>query len=187
MAGDGAHVGTDAQITNRLFASLWWLQSRWPGGDRTMQRFDPGVDDAGRCAHGYSCTFTFTSERAHRSGPVSVALPPGYHEAASAGVRYPVVFVLHGYGQQPQNLVATGLLIGARMSGLTLPGWRRPQKYIMVFPDGRCRDGDGCLRGTFYTDSPVGNARMESYFLDLYDFIDRTYRVRAPEDVDGVE
>jgi predicted esterase len=118
---------------------------------------------------------------------VSVYLPPGYHEPANRNLRYPVVFFLHGYGMEPQQLVATGLIVGNFMSGVSLPTWRRPQKFIMVFPDGRCRQPDGCIRGTFYTDSPVGNAQMERYFLDLYDHIDRSYRVRAPETLEVVE
>lgn len=187
VGGDGGHVGTIPQVTGRLFTSLYWMQSRWPGGDLSPQRFDSTPDNAGRCANGYFCTFDYTSMRANRTGPVSVYLPPGYHDPANAGRRYPVVYFLHGYGQQPQDLVATGLLVANFMVNRSLPAWRRPQKFIMVFPDGRCRPQDNCFRGTFYADSPVRNAQMETYFLDLYDFIDRTYRVRQPETVEVVE
>ncbi|MEZ4410173.1 MAG: hypothetical protein R3A52_27405 [Polyangiales bacterium] len=187
LAGDGAHVGTIAQITNRLYSSLFWMSARWPGGDRRPARYSTEADNAGRCATGHFCTFDFTSERANRTGPVSVYLPPGYHDPENANVRYPVVYFLHGYGQQPQDLVATGLIVGNFMSSANLPSWRRPQKFIMVFPDGRCRPQDNCLRGTFYTDSTVGGAQMETYFLDLYDYIDRSYRVRMPEDVEVTE
>ncbi|MFO0602144.1 MAG: hypothetical protein U0324_03165 [Polyangiales bacterium] len=186
LAGDGGHVGTAGQITGRLYAPLWWMAGRWPGGDRRALQFSFRADDAGRCANGYSCSFDFRSERANRTGPVSIALPPGYHDPANAGVRYPVIFVLHGYGQEPRNLLAVAFLIGNYMSNAGYPSWQRPQKFIMVFPDGRCREGDGCLRGTFYTDSPVGNARMESFFLDLYDWVDRSFRVRQPEEVEVV-
>jgi S-formylglutathione hydrolase FrmB len=181
MAGDGAHVGTVPQVLNRLVSLLWWMQARWPGGDRALEPFSLRNDGANRCSTANFCTFDFRSERARRSGPVSVFLPPGYHDPANANKRYPVVYFLHGYGQEPKDLLGTGLLVGNYMVSRGLPSWQRPQKFIMVFPDGRCREGDGCLRGTFYTDSPVGNAQMETYFLDLYDFVDRTYRVRAPE------
>lgn len=183
-AGDGGHVGTAGQITGRLYAPLWWMSARWPGGDRRATQFSFRSDDNGRCADGYSCSFDFRSERANRTGPVSIALPPGYHDPANAGVRYPVVFVLHGYGQEPRNLLAVAFLVGNYMSNAAYPSWQRPQKFIMVFPDGRCREGDGCIRGTFYTDSPVGNARMESFFMDLYDWVDTTFRVRRPEEVE---
>ncbi len=185
--GDGGHVGTIPQITSRLYTALFWMAARWPGGDHRAARYSTEFDNAGRCSNGYFCTFDFRSERASRNGPVSVYLPPGYHDPENAGVRYPVVYFLHGYGQQPSDLVATGLIVGNFMALSSIPSWRRPAKFIMVFPDGRCRAEDGCLRGTFYTDSPVGNAQMESYFLDLYQYIDRNYRVRTPEEVDVVD
>lgn len=187
ISGDGAHVGTIPQITNRLYSSLFWMAARWPGGDRRAARYSTEFDNAGRCANGYFCTFDFRSETANRTGPVSVYLPPGYHDPENAGRRYPIVYFLHGYGQQPQDLVATGLIVGNFMALSSIPSWRRPQKFIMVFPDGRCRPSDGCLRGTFYTDSQVGNARMESYFLDLYRYIDTQFRVRTPEEVEVVD
>lgn len=187
VSGDGAHVGTIPQVTSRLYSSLFWMAARWPGGDRRPARSATEFDHAGRCARGNLCTFDFRSERSGRTGPVSVYLPPGYHDPENAGVRYPVVYFLHGYGQQPSDLVATGLLVGNFMALATIPSWRRPQKFIMVFPDGRCRPQDNCLRGTFYTDSPVGSAQMETYFLDLYQYIDRSYRVRTPEEVDVVD
>ncbi|MEZ4390974.1 MAG: hypothetical protein R3A48_07760 [Polyangiales bacterium] len=185
--GDGGHVGTIPQITNRMFAGLYWMQARWPGGDRRVEQYTTEVDNEGRCATGHFCTFDFRSEATGRTGPVSVYLPPGYHDPANRDLRYPVVYFLHGYGMEPQQLVATGLIVGNFMSSASLPSWRRPQKFIMVFPDGRCRQPDGCIRGTFYTDSPVGNAQMERYFLDLYDYIDRSYRVRAPETLEVTE
>jgi hypothetical protein len=184
--GDGGHVGTAGQAANRFFGAFFWMAGRWPGGDRAPAPFSFNRDDAGRCANGYACTFDFRSDRAMRNGPVSVYLPPGYHDPANANVRYPVVFVLHGYGQDPSNLLPTGFLVGNYMVAPQNPSWQRPQKFIMVFPDGRCRTGDGCVRGTFYTDSPVGNAQMESYFLDLYDFVDRTYRTKQAEEVEVV-
>lgn len=186
--GDGGHVGTVEQITNRLYVALWWLQSRWPRGDRLVVPFSSARDDAGQCRTGYFCTFEFRSERARRSGPVSIYLPPGYHRPENASETYPVVFFLHGYGQEPQDLSASGLLIGNFMSSGTIAEWQRPAKFIMVFPDGRCRPGDGCLRGTFYTNAPSPDrAQMETYFLDLYEYISRNYRARPPEEVEVIE
>lgn len=187
LLGDGGHVGTAEQITNRLYTALWSAQARWPNGDRTIQAFSSTPDNEGRCANGYFCTFDFHSERANRTGPVSIYLPPGYHRAENRNVTYPVVFVLHGYGQEPMDLIASGLLVGNFMSSARIADWQRPAKYIMVFPDGRCRAGDGCIRGTFYTDSPNGNAQMEQYFLDLYEYIQRNYRARPPEEVEVIE
>lgn len=187
VGGDGGHVGTIPQITNRFYTALYWMQSRWPNADRSIARFESTPDNANRCARGNFCTFDYRSERANRTGPVSIYLPPGYHDPANANVRYPVVFFLHGYGQQPQDLVATGLLVANFMVNRAIPSWRRPGKFIMVFPDGRCRPQDNCFRGTFYADSPVRNAQMETYFLDLYDYIDQTFRARQPEEVEVTE
>lgn len=185
--GDGAHVGTNLQIATRLLTSLYAVQARWPNGDRTIAPFSTTVDNAGRCANGYQCAFDFRSERTGRSGPVSVFLPPGYHDPANAGVRYPVVYLLHGYGMQPSEFAGAALVVAVRMVQRNTADWQRPSKFILVFPDGRCRDGDGCLEGTFYVDSIAGNARMETYFLDLYQWVDRTYRTRPTESVEVVE
>lgn len=185
--GDGAHVGTNLQIATRLLSGLYAVQARWPGGDRRMAAFSTTVDNAGRCANGYQCAFEFRSDRTGRAGPVSVFLPPGYHDPANAGVRYPVVYLLHGYGMQPSEFAGAALVVAARMVARNTGDWQRPTKFILVFPDGRCRDGDGCLEGTFFVDSVAGNARMETYFLDLYNWVDRTYRTRPTESVEVLE
>jgi hypothetical protein len=50
---------------------------------------------------------------------------------------------------------------------------------IIVFPDGRCRAGDGCERGTFFADSPVNaQAQMERHVYELREEIDRRFRTR---------
>ena len=185
--GDGAHVGTNLQIATRLLSGLFAVQARWPDGDRAMAPFSTTVDNAGRCANGYQCSFEFRSERTMRAGPVSVFLPPGYHDPENAGVRYPVVYLLHGYGMQPSEFAGAALVAAARMVARNTADWQRPAKFIMVFPDGRCREGDGCLEGTFFVDSVAGNARMETYFLNLYSWVDRTYRTRPAGMVEVVE
>src|SRR5690606_32265286 len=96
---------------------------------------------------------------------------------------YPVVYLLHGYGQDPTDLTASGLIIWNYMTSRTIPQADRIQKMIFVFPDGRCR-GDECVRGTFYVDSPeraASGAQMETFMLDLMDYVDEHYRTRAPE------
>ncbi len=181
LAGDGAHVGTADQIANRLTAAFSWISGRWPGLDRTITPMMSTRDDAGRCSVGYACTFELRSDRANRTGPVSVFLPPGYHRPENRERRYPVVYVLHGYGMQPSEIAALGVIISQRMVDPQLADWQRLAKFIMVFPDGRCRTGDGCIEGTFFADSPIpGGPRMEQFFLDIYDFVERTYRVLPP-------
>ncbi len=187
-AGDGGHVGTAEQLLNRSQSAVAWAASRWPGGDHRVFTYQGGRDNAGMCTNGDVCTFTYRSPRANREGPVAVVLPPGYHRPENASETYPVVYFLHGYGMDPDGFSSVGLLIARSMGQGSLAEWQRPGKFIIVFPDGRCRDGDGCPRGSFYVDSPnPGNAHMETYFLDLYDYISTHYRARPASDVEITE
>jgi hypothetical protein len=72
----------------------------------------------------------------------------------------------------------------------TEPLATRIQKFIVVFPDGRCRPGsdgvpvpptgDGCEQGTFYVNAPLGGtAQSETEILELMDYIDANYRTKA--------
>ncbi|MBL8685526.1 MAG: hypothetical protein JNK05_40495 [Myxococcales bacterium] len=186
--GDGGHVGTVEQITSRLYSGIWRLQANWPRLNRAPSPVMNTVDDAGRCANGYSCTFDFTSMRTGRTTPLGISLPPGYHRPENAGERYPVIFLLHGYGMDAASLVAAGVLTRNYMGSAEYASWQRPGKVILVFPDGRCRGSDNCIRGTFYTDSPFSDtAQMEQNFLDIYEFVERNFRVRMPEEVDVTE
>ena len=180
--GDGAHVGTVTQILNRLLSVMAWMSQRWPGGDRqrVADRVCTGITPT--CENINQFTFDFTSSRG-RTGPVSVVLPPGYFDDEYQDTTYPVVYLLHGYGMSPDQLLPTGLLIWTFMTAQTIPEAQRLQKMIFVFPDGQCR-GDECVRGTFFADSPESNpggAQMETFMLDLMDHMDETYRTRDPE------
>ncbi len=110
-------------------------------------------------------------------------LPPGYSLPENADVHYPVVYFLHGYGMAPDDLAALGIILWNYMTNVTLPESRRIQKMIFVFPDGRCRN-DECLKGTFYTNAPESTphgAQMETFLLDLMQYMDENYRTRSPE------
>jgi hypothetical protein len=189
ILGDGGHVGTVDQLTNRIFSALSMMDRRWPNGDRrrVSDRICPAISPS--CPHVNSMTIDFTSERAGRTGPMTIILPPGYFDPEYADYRYPVVFFLHGYGMQPMDLQALGILLWNNMLAATLPEHQRIQKMIFVFPDGRCRNRE-CLKGTFYTDAPESTpngARMQVFLLDFMDYMDRTFRTRAPEIVEVVE
>jgi Putative esterase len=178
MNGDGRHVGTAAQIINRATTAFAWLDKRWPEGDRsdtlalgTFKRME-----------------MFTSPTTGRISPYAVFLPPGYDENPDA--RYPVVYFLHGYGQEPKDLIDLSAVFANYMIE-DQPLATRFQKMIIVYVDGRCRPqvdgvpvdptGDLCERGTFYMDAPLGGtARMETNLLELADYIDATYRTKRP-------
>lgn len=182
MGGDGRHVGTANQIIYRIETGFSFIDHRLPDGDRD-DALDGGVLMKG---------LTFTSPHTNRASPYALSLPPGYNDPANATHRYPVVYVLHGYGQQPDDLISLSAVIANHMIA-TEPLATRIQKFIIVYVDGRCRPeadeaggsavppgGDGCEGGTFYMDSPLGGtARMEQNLLDLMDYIDQTYRTRG--------
>ena len=179
-SGDGRHVGTANQLIYRVETALAWIDQRLPDGDRD-DAIDGGVTMK---------DLSFTSPHTGRVSPFSLFLPPGYDKPENANKRYPVVYVLHGYGQQPSDLVALSAIIANHMIA-TNPIETRVQKFIMVFVDGRCRpghsgvpvplDGDRCEGGTFFLDAPLGGpAQMETNLLDLMDYIAATYRTRPP-------
>ncbi|MBX3158172.1 MAG: hypothetical protein KF773_19550 [Deltaproteobacteria bacterium] len=181
--GDGRHVGTPVQIINRATTAFAWLDKQWPEGDRS------DTLDGGQLIKDQ----TFTSPTTGRVSPYGLFLPPGYNAPENAGVRYPVVYFLHGYGQQPQDLVDLSAVFANYMIE-DQPLDYRFQKFIIVYVDGRCRPqrdgvpvdptGDLCERGTFYTDAPMGGtARMERNLLDLMAHIDETYRTKKPAPV----
>lgn len=177
-SGDGRHVGTPVQLIARATTAFAFLDQQWPEGDREE------TDDSGRKEE----DLTHTSPTTGRVSPFGLYLPPGYDLPENANKRYPVVYFLHGYGQEPADLVA----LADVFTNFMLPSYPvevRFQKFIIVFVDGRCRPqhdgvpvpagGDNCERGTFYTDAPLGGtARMEQNLLDLMDHIDATYRTK---------
>jgi S-formylglutathione hydrolase FrmB len=180
--GDGGHVGTVTQVINRLAYATFAMSARWPGGDRQRVASDTAYT---------MITDMLVSPSTGRESPYSIILPPGYYTDAFAETRYPVVFFLHGYGQSPEDMVTSAIIFQNWMITSSLPEDLRMQKLIMVFPDGRCRYPDGtpdyqkeCIRGTFYADSvrPDG-PQMETILFELMDYVDATYRTKAPEDL----
>jgi pimeloyl-ACP methyl ester carboxylesterase len=178
MRGDGRHVGTANQAIYRFETALAWIDKHLPDGDRDDSN-DGGI---------IMKDLTFTSPTTGRVSPFALFLPPGYGDPANASRRYPVVYVLHGYGMEPQDLVTLSSVIANHMIA-SAPLETRIQKFIMVYVDGRCRPeqsgvpvpagGDGCEGGTFYMDSPLGGtARMETNLVDLQAHIDATYRTK---------
>ena len=182
--GDGRHVGTAVQIVNRATTAFAWLDKRLPEGDREDENAGGTTFD----------DLVFTSPSTGRQSPYGLFLPPGYDSPQNAERRYPVIYFLHGYGQEPADLVALSSIFEIYMqpSGLALED--RFQKFIIVYVDGRCRPtrdgvpvdptGDRCERGTFYRDAPLGGpAQMETGLLELMDYIDASYRTKPAADV----
>jgi len=162
----------------------------WPDGDRRREPDDRVCAEGDRLSCGYvnSIVTDFTASTG-RTGPVSIVLPPGYFSPGNESLRYPGVYFLHGYGMSPEDLVALGYLMFEAMNSPRIGSSRRMQKIILVFPDGRCRN-DECQKGTFYTDAPdnvPGGAQMQTFLLDLMEYMDATYRTRTEESFEVLE
>jgi hypothetical protein len=217
-------VGTVGQLLARLETAFFYVSKRWPDADHLLTEesrvqaatttYDgtlpdqppafPSPDDLSRqqqidCEVSGRCEHDFVGPHTGRRGPIAVSLPPGYAHVANVarGTRYPVLYVLHGYGQDPRDLEAVAIFTNNFMNVAQRSYATRLAKFIIVYVDGRCRvrklaDGsDGepeCIRGTFYMDSarPDG-APMDAWFDEVIDFVDKRYRTMPPSDVDVVE
>jgi enterochelin esterase-like enzyme len=184
MNGDGRHVGTAVQIVNRATTAFAWMDKRWPEGDRDDETGGGELID----------DLVYVSPSTGRMSPFGLFLPPGYDKPENANRRYPVIYFLHGYGQEPADLVALSSIFELYMQPSGLDPEDRFQKFIIVYVDGRCRPGtqgvpvdpigDRCEQGTFYRDAVLGGpAQMETLLLELMDHIDATYRTRPAADV----
>jgi len=183
--GDGRHVGTADQVIHRIQTMLYWMSQRWPGGDR---RIAP-VDSLKSKINGVLMT------KEGREYPYTVVLPPGYFQAENAELRYPVVYLGHGYGQQPVDLAQVSFVAQNAMIDDRVEELRRMQKFIIVLADASCRPsgdvknepvdprGDLCEEGAFYTNHPEGPYQGESQLIQLQEEIERLYRVRAPAEL----
>ncbi len=192
--GSGQHVGNVNEITSRLQTGLYFIGSRWKEPQlRTVVSVSndnpaPGQDV---CVIDGSCTFEFADSRG-RKGPVTVNLPPGYAHADQQDRRYPVIFMLHGYGQTPEDLGAAIIFINNWMNNPGDSMSSRMPKSILVYVDGRCRtDENGkaeCIRGNFFTDSGREEGmKAEAWWLELMNEIDDRYRTMGSTEVDWEE
>jgi hypothetical protein len=190
--GSGQHAGTIPELAKRIQAALYFASSRWP--DAPRQQFEPAIEkpvgDETNCEVKGNCTFVYTSSDG-RTGPVGVTLPPGYGHADLQHVRYPVVYLLHGYGMTPEDLQLAIVFLANWMNGNTDSQASRLAKAIIVYVDGRCREGDNgaeCIRGTFFADSlrPDG-PQMDNWFLEVMDEVDRRYRTMGETNIEWTD
>jgi hypothetical protein len=200
--GDGQHVGTPSQIINRIITSLFFAAQHWPDADRTLT-LDTSADPetttknpAGLECETVSglCSVNFTGPASGRTGPILIQLPPGYanEDNIKRNVRYPVIYVLHGYGQTPQDLEAIAIVTTNYMVDASKSSATRLAKFITVYVDGRCRIGnDGwpeCIEGTFWLNSNrATGAQMDTWFDEVVAYVDQYYRTMPETDVSVLE
>lgn len=101
-----------------------------------------------------------------------VYLPPSYD--ASTATRYPVVYLLHGFGATERSWARgyRGFSIGTAMDSLI--GASAIREMIVVMPNGRNR-----LGGSFYTNSESAGNWDDFVARELVTYIDGKYRTFA--------
>ena len=190
-SGSGQHLGTPSELTRRLQSALYFAGSRWPDAPRarTASSSDKPDPKAEACELAGSCSFEFTASFG-RKGPVTVTLPPGYAHADLTTRRYPVIYLLHGYEQSPEDLQAAVTAVDDWMNGAADSQATRLPQAILVYVDGRCRAPGGtaeCFRGTFFADSVRADGpQLESWWLELMDYVDQRFRTMGEGDTDWV-
>jgi enterochelin esterase-like enzyme len=108
-----------------------------------------------------------------------VYLPPSYE--TSTATRYPVVYLLHGFGTTERSWVRgyRGFSISTAMDSLIRAGAIR--EMIIVMPNGRNR-----LGGSFYTNSESAGNWEDFVVQELVEHIDAKYRTLARPDSRGL-
>lgn len=142
--GDGKHVGSNSQAVRRFITMFGFVTNLWPTGNYDV--VEPP----------YSFVSDARSFESQALGGATVQyginLPPDYDAPEFADVSYPVIYLLHGYGQGPEDLPVTGVLLAGYQAGGIWP------KAIIVYPEGFCgsnevrqcndgidNDGDGLI------------------------------------------
>lgn len=183
-AGDGDHVGGSRQVVNRLLLFLRWISARWAHLE------DPPSDASSFFSRARSLRY-----RSEALGGLerdfAVVLPPGYEAPENAGAHYPVLYLLHGYGQRAAGsggFWESFLLTDGFMASGAL------RKMILVFPSGRCcqknpTTGEAictegseegfrpeCHAGSFYARSTRTGRDYEEAVLELVRHVDAEFR-----------
>jgi S-formylglutathione hydrolase FrmB len=107
---------------------------------------------------------------------VAVYLPPSY--ASSPSKRYPVVYLLHGYGPTEQSWFGRTPVPGIADS-LVANG--TVHEMIIVMPNGQ-----NALGGSFYTNSVTAGNWDDFISKELVEYIDRKYRTIARPESRGL-
>ncbi len=205
QVGEGDHVGTPSQAVNRFAVAFNWAASTWPNLER------PATPLGGSTASERQKVEWFQSTALGAKWEYGVALPPGYDEPVNADKRYPVMFLMHGYGMDPTGFMGTALITDTYTTDTDV----KFRPMIFVFPNGRCcyvndatggrdcrsaddtgRDFDRiagwereCNSGTFYVNRSGYTAgdgtRYGDAFFELMDHIDAKYRTVPAAEVEA--
>ena len=136
--------------------------------------------------------------------PFMIYLPPGYYESEEK--KYPVIYLLHGYGQYINDLIIGSKKYIKNSSSFLfrLIAWKvfkdRPkyedfdrmilnheiEPFILVQPEGSLKiphmhggkkeNGLPLMKGSFYLNSPYTGNYSDFIFDELINFVDNKYR-----------
>lgn len=199
--GDGQHVGSANQLLYRLETAFFLAGHRWVDADRrrTVETRDnrgtTTINELGiECELSGNCEKIFTGKRSGRTGPIAISVPAGYamKDSIEQNIRYPVIYVLHGYGQDPRDLEAVAAIMNNFTNDPLRSSATRMPKMIIVYVDGRCRirpDGKPeCIRGTFYMDSARSDgAKLDTWFDEVIEYVDQNYRTMPASEVEVLD
>jgi hypothetical protein len=198
-------VGTPGQAIDRFEVVFNWAAAMWPNLPRPLTTM------AGDPPEARQLVTSFDSKKLKAKWEYSIALPPGYNDPANKDARYPVVYLLHGYGMEPKGFMGTSLITDAFVTDTDVQ--LRP--IIYVYPNGRCcwinsadgsrdcREADDngdqitrpstwareCNSGTFWINRSGYSADDQTLYGDalfeLMDYVDATYRTLPAADVEA--
>ena len=105
---------------------------------------------------------------------VKIYLPPNY---ATSGLRYPVVYMLHGRGDTLSAWGRNQAMFDQLIAAGTIP------PFIGVMPDAPSSNRGGYYVDSAYTDASLPGAKVETAFItELLPYIDANYRTLAKRD-----
>ncbi len=205
LAGDGDHVGTNGQVLERFGTVFNWSAATWPSLPK------PPAPLGGSSFSARQRSEAFLSTSLGAKWEYAVALPAGYDAPENVEARYPVVYLLHGYGMEPSDFSATAVVADAFATDPQV----RFRPTIYVFPYGKCcfldavsgarecreKDDQGrafegrvgwareCNQGTFWINRSGYTSQDATKYGDalfeLMGHIDRTYRTLPAADVEA--
>ena len=123
------------------------------------------------------------SKSIHAEREVLVYTPPGYHENQNSGKTYPVLFLLHGSGDDATGWTNVGR---AHCIADNLIAQSKAKPMVIVMPHGHA-DFDGWheKQGQDWWDAHNYAVEM-SFWKDIVPFINRRYRVSQHRDLRAI-
>jgi hypothetical protein len=175
------------EITARLQTALYFIGSRWQDPDAAQRREDSNPDpdpsaavrDRGQL-HLRVHRLTFG-----RTGPVTRHPAARLRHAKQQDRSYPVIYMLHGYGQTPEDLGAAIIFIRNWMNNPATARAASPRRSSST-STAAAAPTTARPSASAATSSPtacaswwLGGLQDEKWWLELMDDVDTNYRTMA--------